>query len=261
MVEPTAPGRPVRGQIRGRGTCSAKAARGESRGTASATTGRLRATTSPRADLLAFLGSSTTEPRARQRETRDVGDPASDASIIASSIDDPDRFGLIFERHFGAIHAYLQRRVGDDSADDLATETFLKAFRARASYDRSRESSRPWLFGIAANVIHHHRRREARQLRAYRRLGPPPIEAPADADLSAVARELASLPLADREVLFLHAWADLSYAEIAEALDVPIGTVRSRLSRARARIREQINAGRESGDRTMPLEGAPDGRA
>jgi RNA polymerase sigma factor (sigma-70 family) len=172
-----------------------------------------------------------------------------DADAIAASKTDPTRFGVIFDRHVEAIHAYLQRRVGPDIADDLAAETFVKAFGARGRYDVSRESARPWLFGIATNVVRHHRRRERRQLAAYRRSFVTPtlpdneeVEDRADAAIASrrLARALASLRASQREVLVLHAWADLSYAEIAAALDLPIGTVRSRLHRARRRMRELI---------------------
>jgi RNA polymerase sigma-70 factor (ECF subfamily) len=194
-----------------------------------------------------------------------VGNRRSDGAIIAASRRDPERFGLIFDRHFEPIHAYLRRRVGPDAADDLAAETFVTAFRARASYDVSRDDARPWLFGIAANVVLHHRRSEHRQLLAYARLDTPVMDADVDADaaasISEITRLLASLSQADREVLLLHAWADLAYAEIAEALGVPIGTVRSRLSRARGRLRELIAPARETGGRSVPAEGARDGRA
>lgn len=184
----------------------------------------------------------------------------SDGEVIAASWTNPARFGLIFERHHGAVHHYLQRRVGLDEADDLAAATFVTAFRSRSRYNAERRDARAWLFGIATNLLRHHWRRERRRLRAYARSGIDPI-APdieeahdrVDAERAGprLASALASLSRAQRDVLLLHAWADLSDAEIAEALDVPLGTVRSRLSRARDRIREQISpSGQQQGKAT-----------
>jgi RNA polymerase sigma-70 factor, ECF subfamily len=186
-----------------------------------------------------------------------------DADIIASSETDPGRFGAIFDRHFVAIYRYLRPRVGRDLAEDLASETLAIAFRRRAGYDLSREDARPWLYGIAANLIRHHRRYERRQLLAYARAGPVVDSGPdagweaiddrivAHGAVPALARALAALKPAQREVLLLHAWANLTYEQIAEALDVPVGTVRSRLARARRRIRELLAVGGQfvDGDR------------
>lgn len=175
----------------------------------------------------------------------------SDGEVIAASRANPERFGLIFERHHAAVLAYLRRRVGASEATDLAAETFVTAFRTRARYDVERESARTWLFGIATNLLRHHWRREGRRLRAYARTGSDPVasgledaEDRVDAGRAGpkLARALASLPRVERDVLLLHVWADLAQTEIAEALEIPIGTVYSRLSRARARIREGISA-------------------
>lgn len=157
---------------------------------------------------------------------------------------------MVFERHYGPIHRYVCRRLGASAADDVTAETFVVAFRRRAFYDPAQADARPWLFGIAANLIRHHHRAERRQLRAYARM---PFERDiAEDDIDAriddrtrgaiVARALAELREGDREILLLHAWADLSYEQIARALNVPVGTVRSRLSRARRRIRELLAA-------------------
>ena len=161
----------------------------------------------------------------------------------------PADFAAIFDRHFDVVHAYLQRRVGRDLADELAAETFLIAFDKRARYDVSRPDARPWLFGIATNLLHRHRRHELRQLRAYARSAADPIldafdGVEARVDASNVRRELVDaltrVPAEELDALLLFAWADFSYAEIAEALAIPIGTVRSRLSRARARMRTEL---------------------
>ena len=175
-----------------------------------------------------------------------------DAEVIVLSERDPARFELIFRRHFGAIHLYVQRRAGPALADDLTAETFATAFRQRETYDRDRESAQPWLFGIATNLLRHHWRGERRRLIAYARTGINPVNEggfeAADERMAAAAAEpvlalgLASLKPWDRDVLLLFAWADLSYPEIADALGIPVGTVRSRLSRARRILRELLDA-------------------
>ena len=192
-----------------------------------------------------------------------------DQAVIAASWDEPALFGVIFERHAGAIHRYLARRVGVDEAEDLAAETFVTAFRARERYDRSHEDARPWLFGIAVNLLRRHWRRERRQLRAYARTGIDPVleqteEADRRLDASAagpqLAQALAQLAHKDRDALLLYAWADLSYEEIARALGIPIGTVRSRLSRARSRLRELISPDGQLQVEPLSTEGGRDAR-
>jgi RNA polymerase sigma factor (sigma-70 family) len=172
-----------------------------------------------------------------------------DSDAISASAATPADFAAIFDRHFDVIHAYLQRRIGRDLADELAAETFLIAFDKRARYDVSRPDARPWLFGIATNLLHRHRRHELRQLRAYARSATDPILDAFDGvearlDASSVRRELVDaltrIPAEELDALLLFAWADFSYAEIAEALEVPVGTVRSRLSRARSRMRAEL---------------------
>jgi RNA polymerase sigma-70 factor (ECF subfamily) len=174
---------------------------------------------------------------------------ATDAEIIRASQADPRLFAAIFDRHFDAIYRYLRRRVGESLADDLAAETFTTAFAVRGKYDLRREDARPWLYGIASNLLRHHYRREERQLRAYARTGVDPVQADLDEVLDRVdaatagprlARALASLDRRDRDVLLLYAWADLSYQDIADALGIPPGTVRSRLHRARRIVRELL---------------------
>lgn len=160
----------------------------------------------------------------------------SDAEAIAASVTRPAAFDTVFERHLAVVHAFAYRRVGANVAEDVTAETFARAFAKRDRYDPAHVSARPWLLGIAANIIGHHWRAERRQLLAYARAARadrPPGPSIDDSDaLAAVAR----LPRRQREVVLLHAWADLTYEEIARALGVPIGTVRSRLARARARL-------------------------
>jgi RNA polymerase sigma factor (sigma-70 family) len=173
-----------------------------------------------------------------------------DAELIVASLREAERFGVVFDRHFAGIHRYLHRRVGREPADDLAAETFVAAFDRRSSYDPSRDDARPWLYGIASNLLRNRRRSERRRLLAYARAA---ADADADGDHDAaldradahaampvVARALASLEDRDRDALLLLAWGELSYDEIADALAIPLGTVRSRIHRARARVSEAL---------------------
>ena len=194
----------------------------------------------------------------------------SDAQVIAASRVEPLVFAAVFDRHYDAVHRYLARRVGSDLADDLAAETFTTAFDVRRRYDTAHPDARPWLFGIATNLVRHHHRGEARRLRAYARL-----ERPADADGGfggiaarvdagregpAIADAVTRLSAGDRDVLLLYAWADLRYEEIAVALRIPVGTVRSRLHRARHRLRELLgDSGQYLGDGTLTEALEPDG--
>jgi RNA polymerase sigma-70 factor (ECF subfamily) len=157
-------------------------------------------------------------------------------------------FEAAFEAEFASLHRYLARRLGASVADDLATETFAVAFRNWDRLDSSRPV-RPWLYGIAANLVRHHWRQERRMLRAYARTGVDPVFAEddeaverADADTRhrELATALAELRRDEREILLLHAWAELTDSEIADALGVPIGTVKSRLSRTREKLRNQL---------------------
>jgi RNA polymerase sigma factor (sigma-70 family) len=179
--------------------------------------------------------------RAVGQEPR-VGHELSDAEVIRSSLAAPDVFVMLFERHFDSIHGYLVRRAGPDSGSELASEVFVTAFARRSRYDLARPDATPWLFGIAANLLHRRRRNEARQLRAYARTGVDQASTndPAERPDPALAAALGALKPADRETLLLFAWADLDYEQIAEALRVPVGTVRSRLNRARRKLRTAL---------------------
>ena len=175
---------------------------------------------------------------------------ADDASVIARSLLDPEEFAVIFERHFDEIHRYLRRRHPED-ADELAAEVFLAAFTGRERFRALSESARPWLYGIASNLLAKRRRSERRALRAYARSGGQGVDsgdeyadalARADAErLSArVAAALSRLSGEERDTLLLYALSELSYEEVALALDVPVGTVRSRLARARRRSSQDL---------------------
>jgi RNA polymerase sigma-70 factor (ECF subfamily) len=174
-----------------------------------------------------------------------------DADAIAASLTAPHAFAAVFERHFDAIHRFLRGRVGAALAEELASETFVRAFSARARYDRAFPDARPWLFAIATNLVRGQRRAEARRLAAYARLDPAEAHGAADDEAAAgradaavrgpaLARALEQLSETDRDTLLLVAWADLTYEETARALDVPVGTVRSRLHRARAAVRAAL---------------------
>jgi RNA polymerase sigma factor (sigma-70 family) len=175
---------------------------------------------------------------------------SSDADCLARSLNEPTAFELIFDRHFGAVHRYLHRRAGRDLADELTAETFALAFSRRGSC-RASGSVLPWLYGIATHLLHRHRRSERRQLHAYSRSGVDrwvtyEDEADARVDGSSLdarlAGALAAMRPRERDALLLYALADLSYEEVALALDVPIGTVRTWLHRARATAQRELAA-------------------
>ena len=178
--------------------------------------------------------------------------PGDDAVIIERSWLEPERFALLFDRHAPRIHRYFARRVGREAADDLVAETFLAAFAKRRGYITAHRDAAPWLYGIATNLVGQHRRDEVRQFRirqaAWPDLAQPGHADRVTADVTArsvrqqLAAALAELPDADRDVLVLIAWEQLSYTETARALAIPVGTVRSRLNRARARLRVTLAA-------------------
>jgi RNA polymerase sigma-70 factor (ECF subfamily) len=171
-----------------------------------------------------------------------------DGDEIAASLTDPERFGMVAERHFAEIFRYLARRVGRDAAQDLGAETFVIAFNARIRYDVSRTDARPWLYGIATNLIRRHRRSELRMVAAYARSASPErgdevaegLAGHLDhvAALARVATAFAQLEPGQRDALYLIAIEGLSYTDVAEALAIPVGTVHSRVARARAKLRD-----------------------
>jgi RNA polymerase sigma factor (sigma-70 family) len=173
-------------------------------------------------------------------------DVPSDGESIQASLRDPARFRLIFDRHVTAVYRYLYRRVGPDAVEELTADTFVIAFDLRERFEG--ENALPWLYGIAANILRRHLRTEERRERAHARAGSLVGIGSADdhiedrLDAAAAAPQLAAalkqLEPRDREVLLLFAWEELSYQEIAESLDIAMGTVASRLSRARRCMRE-----------------------
>ena len=181
----------------------------------------------------------------------------SDSAVIAASMAEPAVFGILFDRHAGLVYRYLARRVGAGEAEALVGEAFRIAFERRSAFDPTYESARPWLYGIATRLVAGHRRGEARRLRATAQLlarhqGLEDQTDAVDRRLDAaglwpsVAEAVNRLPPPERDALILHVWEGLSYEEVAASLQVPVGTVRSRLNRARRRLRELTgSAGQE----------------
>lgn len=173
-----------------------------------------------------------------------------DALLIERSLNEPELFATLFDRHAPLLHRYVTRRLGPSEAEDVVADTFLAAFQHRGGYDRNRPDARPWLYGIASNLIGRRRRTEMSLYRAYVRSGVHPAELSGsrvedEVNTLAVNRPLAlalmELAPADRDVLLLVAWAELSYQEVADALAIPPGTVASRLNRARLQIRQALS--------------------
>jgi RNA polymerase sigma-70 factor (ECF subfamily) len=175
----------------------------------------------------------------------------SDSAVISASLEVPETFALLFDRHGSALLRFLTRRVHPSEAEGLLGDVFRIAFERRTGFQLNRESARPWLYGIAANVVAKHYRAEARRLRATvkaaarRTLSDDPGDeaVPAiDAQTrwSRVADAITGLPAPERQAILLFAWEEMSYEEIADALGVPVGTVRSRLNRARTHLAVMI---------------------
>ncbi|GGU97221.1 DNA-directed RNA polymerase sigma-70 factor [Actinomadura cremea] len=173
-----------------------------------------------------------------------------DSELIESSLTDPESFAALFDRYAAMLYRYVSRRLGPEAAEDVVGETFLAAFGGRHRYDLSRPDARPWLFGIATKLVARHHRAEAARYRALRRSPVDgAVEGPAErvadgvtasAVRPALAAALAALPRKDRDVLLLVAWGDFAYEQVAQALGVPVGTVRSRLHRARRKVRAAL---------------------
>ena len=142
-----------------------------------------------------------------------LGGETSDADLIHLSAAEPEQFAALFRRHSGALHRYVARRLGTDAAEDVVAEVFLTAFRQRHRYQPSRPDARPWLYGIATNLIGRHRRAEVRMYRALARTGADPVTEPFTDEVEArvtaagtarpLAAALARLPAAHRNALLL----------------------------------------------------------
>lgn len=177
----------------------------------------------------------------------------SDAELIVASQRSPHLFAELFDRHAAGMMRFLARRIGPQDAEDALSQVFLTALERRASFDpraSAESTARPWLYGIASNVVARRRRDEVRYLRALSRV-------PADAgvgifddeaierieavdDAARVSGALAELSSGDRNVLLLLAWAQMTHEEIGNALEIPVGTVKSRLHRARRVLRQAL---------------------
>ncbi|WP_221176776.1 RNA polymerase sigma factor [Nocardioides pocheonensis] len=180
-----------------------------------------------------------------------------DGEVIARSLRTPEAFATVFDRHYAAVHSYAARRAGPDAADDVLADVFLAAFSHRKRFDSSTGSALPWLYGIAGNVLKRRWRTLASTDRMTRSAASMVVSA-SDSHESEVAARLDSaadwlvvrtlldeLGDGDREALLLYAWEELSYVEIAVAMDIPVGTVRSRINRARSRLRALLETNTE----------------
>lgn len=180
---------------------------------------------------------------------RDAPEPVipvvgSDRSVILRSLEEPRAFGELFDRHARTIHRFITRRADAVVADDVVSETFLRAFEQRTRFDVEREDALPWLFGIAVNVLRRHRHVDLRFVpedpeRADDRdhVAATGRRIDAERQLRVVLAAVRRMPARTRDVVLLHAWGGLSDDQVAEALRIPVGTVKSRLSRARATLR------------------------
>ena len=177
-----------------------------------------------------------------------LGETVSDAEIVHRlRSGTPEALHRLFEQYGDEIHAHCFRRLGSwHEAEDATATVFLEIWRHRARVRLHDGSVRPWLYGVATNVCRNAARGSRRRLRLARRVAAPapePDHAPtvddrvdAEARMRRVLAAIRELPEREREVLALVAWAGLTYEQAAAALDVPVGTVRSRLSRARRRL-------------------------
>lgn len=179
----------------------------------------------------------------------DIGTQLGDDRPDLAGTDPAGEFGRLFDTYADQLYRYLSRRVGADTAHDLVSETFLAAFRQRRRYDPQAAVVRAWLYGIATNLARRHARQEVRALRALSKAdarsgvaqgghdGAVADRVDAQSMARQLAPALADLSDGDRDVLLLTSWAELSTVEVAEALGIPVGTVRSRLHRVRQRLR------------------------
>lgn len=160
---------------------------------------------------------------------------------------DPGAFAELFDRYADAVYRLCFRRTGSwADAEELTSITFLEAWRARGRAQLQDGSLLPWLLGVAMNVARNQARTARRHSKLINQL-PRPDDMPdiaetaaarldAEVPVRAALAELNRLPARDRDVAILCLWQGLTYAETAIALDIPIGTVRSRLARGRSRL-------------------------
>ncbi|WP_131737445.1 RNA polymerase sigma factor [Actinomadura roseirufa] len=183
--------------------------------------------------------------------TADVDELTTDAVLADRFRRDPEEFHAVYDLYYRAVHRYVAGRLDVQAADDLAAETFLAAFGQRHQFDPTRGGLRPWLFGIATNMVARHRRKEAQHYRALARRPPErAIDSHEHRVVTSVAAQrmqpqlalaLTRLNRGERDVVLLMALAQLSHEEIAQALGISYGTVGSRLSRARKKLRSVLD--------------------
>ena len=175
-----------------------------------------------------------------------------DAELWVRAADDPVAFGEVFTRYARDVHSFCFWLTGDDHvADDLTSTVFLEAWRLRRRCVLEGSSLRPWLLGIARNCARNSERSRRRYRGALARLPKPSVSdvdedtvvdrLDAAASLREASIALADLSAAEREVVIMVSWAGLSYAEAADVLRLPVGTVRSRISRARDKVRLRLD--------------------
>jgi RNA polymerase sigma factor (sigma-70 family) len=165
---------------------------------------------------------------------------------------DPDAFGELFDGHARAVHSLAFRLTGNrQEAEEIVSLAFLEAWRLRDRVDPDGESLRPWLLGITVNVARNFTRAARRHQAAMARV-PDAGVVPDFADevasrlddaarLTAVRAAFSRLRPDEQDVVALCVWSGLDYAQAAAALEVPVGTVRSRLSRGRQKLREMAS--------------------
>lgn len=173
---------------------------------------------------------------------------STDSDILKRAERAPQAFAELFDRHAATVEAYLRRRLGAQAAEDALSETFLTAFRRRGSFDHRSESARPWLLGIATRVAAKNRVAEAQHWRAIQAearrgeastgggLEESTSRIDAATAINALAPRISALSAKERSTLFMYAWSDLTPEQIAQALQVPVGTVWSRLHRIRRKL-------------------------
>ncbi|MFI6520935.1 RNA polymerase sigma factor [Spirillospora sp. NPDC050679] len=188
-----------------------------------------------------------------------------DADLWDRARDGDERaFGELFNRHSRTVYNYCFRRTADwSAAEDLTAMVFMETWRRRSHVRLSQDSLLPWLYGVATNALHNHRRSLRRHRAALARVRSRPAtpndaataasRLEAEREMREVLDSVKKLPRGDQEVLALCVWEGLGYAEAAAALGVPVGTVRSRLARARKRLKQHIEPARADVPRRTAL--------
>ncbi|KQY57792.1 hypothetical protein ASD66_07010 [Nocardioides sp. Root151] len=167
--------------------------------------------------------------------------------------------GILFDRYADRIYNHCFRRTASwDAAQDATSTVFLEAWRGRERVMLHDSSALPWLYGIATNVCRNLNRKQRRHLAAVRRL-PVDADSPDHAEavigrldderrMAALLTAHEGLPRRDQEIFSLVVWSELTYEQAAAALGIPVGTVRSRLSRARRRLHAAVSEGENDHD-------------